>query len=291
MSKSSQTCLRITPDQRLAGEWELVLIAEGLSPTVVRTPDGIVVAVPDEEVERACAALSVYDKENSPKPNAADEPVVAAGLVSAVIVAEALLLFFFVTVAWKSTVPWFERGSANAERIMHGELWRVVTALTLHTDVVHALSNAVAVAVFFGALFGLLGPGLGSALVLLDGAGGNLANAVLHGSPHLSVGASTSVFAAVGALGGLGMLRRRRRRGAHKHSWMPIAAALALLAMLGSGGERVDIWAHLFGLLLGGASGIAIGLITSSPPKAWIQWACGSAALALLIYSWVLALG
>jgi membrane associated rhomboid family serine protease len=250
----------------------------------------MIITVPDEEVGRAIAALSAYDKENSPKPRQADEFIGPAGFLRGVAVAAALLLFFFVTVAW-TAVPWFERGSANAERIMHGELWRVVTALTLHTDVVHALSNAVGVAVFFGALFSLLGTGLGSALVLLDGASGNLANAVLHGSLHLSVGASTSVFAAVGALGGLGMLRRRRRSGPRKRSWIPIAAALALLAMLGSGGERVDIWAHLFGLLLGGASGIAIGLVTSNPPKVWIQWACGSATLALLIYCWVLALG
>jgi membrane associated rhomboid family serine protease len=290
MSKTSETCLRITPDQRLAGEWELVLIAEGLSPSVVRTADGIVVAVPDEEVERALAALSAYDKENAAKVTAADEPVGSAGMLSAIIVAEALLLFFFVTVAWKSTVPWFERGSSDADRIMHGELWRAVTALTLHTDIVHALANAVGAAVFFGAVFGILGPGAGSALVLLAGAGGNLANAVLHGSPHLSVGASTSVFAAVGALGGLGMIRRRRHRTHKRRAWMPIAAALALLAMLGSGGERVDIWAHLCGLLLGGASGIVIGLISPNAPKLWIQWVCGSATLALLIYCWILAL-
>ncbi|HEX9145267.1 MAG TPA: rhomboid family intramembrane serine protease, partial [Candidatus Binatia bacterium] len=67
-------------------------------------------------------------------------------------------------------------------------------------------------------------------------------------------------------------------------------AALALLAMLGSGGERVDVWAHLCGLLLGGASGILIGLISPNAPKLWVQWACGSATLALLIYCWVLAL-
>ena len=132
--------------------------------------------------------------------------------------------------------------------------------------------------------------GLGSALVLLAGGGGNLANAVLHGSPHFSVGASTSVFAAVGVLGGLGVLRRWRKTAHRRRAWMPIAAALALLAMLGSGGERVDVWAHLFGLLLGGALGIVIGFTAPHPPALRIQWVCGSAALALLIYSWILAL-
>jgi rhomboid protease GluP len=290
VSQSSKTNLRITQDPRLAGEWELVLRAEGLSPTVARTSDGIIVAVPDEQAEQALAALSAYDEENLPRPNEADESIGSAALVPGLAVAVALLLFFFVTGAWNSTVPWFERGSADADRIMHGELWRAVTALTLHADIVHALTNAVGAAVFFSAVFGLLGPGLGSALVLLAGAGGNLINAVLHGSPYLSVGASTSIFAAVGVLGGLGMLRRRRQAPRRRRAWMPIAAALALLAMLGSGGERVDVWAHLCGLLLGGASGIAIGLITANTPKPWIQWACGSATLALLIFCWILAL-
>jgi membrane associated rhomboid family serine protease len=288
---SSETCIRITPDQRLAGEWELVLIAEGLSPNLSFTAEGIVVAVPDEEVERARAALSAYDKENNAKLREPDDTGDSAGLLPGIAVAEALLLFFFVTVAWKPSIPWFERGSADAHRIMSGELWRTVTALTLHTDIVHALANAVGAAVFFGALFGLLGLGVGSALVLFGGAGGNLANAVLHGSPHLSVGASTSVFAAVGTIAGLAMVRRLRRGPHRRRAWMPIAAALALLAMLGSGGERVDVWAHLCGLILGTLSGIAVGLISPSPPKPSIQWVCGSATLALLIYCWIVAVG
>jgi len=288
MARLSESSLRVTSDSRLAEAWELVLMAEGLSPRVVRTADGMIIAVPDQQLERGLAALAAYDRENSPKPRSVDEPIGPAGFLSAVAIAAALLLFFFATVESSSTVPWFERGSADAGRIMHGEWWRAVTALTLHTDIVHVLSNAVGVVVFFGALFGILGPGLGSALALTAGAGGNLANAVLHGSSYLSVGASTAVFAAVGALGGLGMMKRRS--GRHKRSWMPMAAALALLAMLGSGGERVDIWAHLLGLLIGGGIGIGIGLITSNVPKAWIQWACGSAALALLIYSWIVAL-
>jgi rhomboid protease GluP len=291
MSKNSGIHLRITPDPRLAGEWELVLVAEGLSPILAHTPDGIIVVVPDEQAEQALAALLAYDKENLPRPNEADEPIGSAGLVPGLAVAVALLLFFFVTGGWNPTVPWFERGSGDADRIMHGELWRAVTALTLHSDIVHALTNAVGAAVFFGAVFGLLGPGLGFALVLLAGAGGNLINAVLHVSSHVSVGASTSIFAAIGALGGLAVLRRRRHTPHKGRAWMPIAAALALLAMLGSGGERVDVWVHLCGLLLGCLSGIAIGSVTQKPPKPWIQWACGSTAMALLIFCWFAALG
>ena len=130
-------------------------------------------------------------------------------------------LFFFITVAWYPTAQWFERGSADADRILLGELWRTVTALTLHANLAHVLSNAIGITLFLGALSTILGPGLGSALVLLAGAGGNLANALVHGSAHVSVGASTSVFGAVGMLGGLGLARRGRKKLPRRRAWLP----------------------------------------------------------------------
>ena len=187
-------------------------------------------------------------------------------------------------------MQWFEHGSADADRILLGELWRTVTALTLHANLAHALSNAIGITLFLGALSSILGPGLGSALVLLAGAGGNLANALIHGSAHVSVGASTSVFGAVGMLGGLGLARRGRKKVPRRRAWVPVAAALALLAMLGAGGERVDVLAHLFGFLFGGVLGFLSAFVTPRPPGLRIQWACGTAAFALLIYCWFLAL-
>ncbi len=290
MTNGSETPLRITHDDRLAQDWELVLLAQGLSPRVRRTRDGIILTVPEEEAETALVGLSAYDSENPPKLQERDEPIGSASLVAGIAIAGVLLAFFAVTVLWNPTVPWFERGGADANRILLGELWRTVTALTLHVDVVHAVSNAVAAAFFFGAVFGMLGLGLGFALILLAGAGGNLATAFLHGSSYVSVGASTSVFGALGMLGGLGATRRRRRGVHGRRAWLPIAAALALLAMLGTGGQRVDIWAHLSGLLLGGGLGIVIAFVAPHPPSPAIQWICGGAALAVIIYCWTLAL-
>lgn len=267
-----------------------MLLAQGLSPSLRRTRDGVVLSVPEDEVERALAGLSAYESENPPKLQEGEEPVGFESLQGGIAVAGMLLGFFFATVIWNSTVPWIERGSADANRILHGELWRTVTALTLHADFVHALTNAIGAALFLGAVSGMLGLGLGSALVLLAGAGGNLTNAILHGSPHVSIGASTSVFGAVAMLGGLGMARHRRRAVRSRRAWVPVAAALALLGMLGTGGERVDIWAHLFGFLFGGVLGILIPFMAPRPPGLHTQWACGGAALALLIYCWVLAL-
>jgi membrane associated rhomboid family serine protease len=290
MSEDPEVSLRRTGDDKLADEWALVLLAQGLSPRVRRRPDGIVLSVPQDQVERARAVLSVYESENPKKPSERVEAThTAASLVGSSIVAILILLFFIITDISSSTIPWFERGSADAQKILQGEFWRTVTALTLHADVVHALSNTVAVALFLGAVSSVLGIGLGGALMLMAGAGGNLANAFLHGSAHVSVGASTSIFGAVGLLGGAAVVTRGRA-SSKRRVWLPIAAALALLAMLGTGGERVDIWAHLFGLLVGGVLGVLIALTTPRPPGLATQWACGSAAAAVLIYCWSIAL-
>ena len=286
----SEISLRATSDPRVAEEWELVLLAQGLSPTLRRRAEGVVVCVPEAEAERARAALSAYERENSPKTEEQAESQLAPGAFECSAVAGLLLLLFFsITVVTNSDMTWYERGSADAGKILDGELWRTVTALTLHADVAHAASNSFALALFLGAVSSALGPGLGCALILLAGAGGNFANALLHGSAHVSVGASTAVFGAVGALGGLSAVRRRLRASARR-AWLPVAAAFALLAMLGAGGERVDIWAHFFGLVVGGALGILAAFVWPRTPGSAAQWACAGAAVAVLIYCWVLAL-
>jgi rhomboid protease GluP len=290
LTKGSEIPLRVTSDHNLAEEWELALVAQGLSPSLSRTRDGLVLSVPEEEVERALIGLSAYERENPPKLRETDEPAEPPNLVADASLAGILLLFFFITVIVYPTVQWFERGSADADRILLGELWRTVTALTLHANLAHALSNAIAITLFLGALSSILGPGLASALVLLAGAGGNLTNALVHGSAHVSVGASTSVFGAVGMLGGLGLARRGRRKVPKRRAWVPVAAALALLAMLGTGGENVDILAHLFGFLFGGVLGLLFAFVAPSPPGRLVQWGCRSAAFAVLISCWLLAL-
>src|SRR3990172_5169843 len=208
MNQDLKVFLRLTGDHHLAEEWELVLLAQGLSPSLRRTPEGVVLSVPPAEVGKAAASLSAYERENRRKAAEFVEPLEPGNLLVAVAVALMLLVFFPITVQWPPALSWFARGGADAERILQGEFWRTVTALTLHADVAHALSNAVAVALFLGALSSMLVAGLGGALVLLAGAGGNLANAYLHGSPHAAVGASTAVFGAVGLLGSLRVTRR-----------------------------------------------------------------------------------
>jgi membrane associated rhomboid family serine protease len=274
-----------------------VLEADGLSPSVRSEPEGFALSVPADEAERAAGVISAYESEKRDGASQREresrrepEPVAAGAAPAGLAVSAALLVFFFLTGPRNATVIWFERGSADAERILLGELWRTVTALSLHADLPHVLANALFGALFLGAVCGALGAGVGCALVLLSGAGGNLLNALFQSSHHVSVGASTAVFGAVGLLSGLAVARRRRQQSQRRHAWLPIGAGLAILAMLGTTGARTDLWAHLFGLLAGGVLGIPVGFALPRPPRPLVQWILGGTALMAVLYCWGLAL-
>jgi rhomboid protease GluP len=290
VSEPGEVLVRHAPSRERADEWALVLAAEGLSARV-RAERGWGVWTREEEAERADALLDDYLSENRrPPPEARHPEWSGSGPLSwALLVAAGLLLFFRWTGPAAAGSVWFERGAADAH-ILAGEPWRAVTALTLHADASHVLSNAVAGALFLGLVFRALGPGLGAALVLAAGALGNLANAWLHSAAHVSVGASTAVFGAVGILAGVAGARRRASLARARRPWMTAAAGLALLAMLGTGGERTDLWAHAFGLLAGGALGWAAGAGLQRPPRLALQWAAGALCVAAVLGAWRLAL-
>ena len=291
MNEVPETPLRVTTSRKLADEWALVLVAEGLSPSVWEGPQGVVVGVPPEEVEQATNALLAYESENPAAPPVPTEWRGSAPLYAALVFSILLLDFFFIADVWDSEIRWTEVGAADATLIVHGEWWRTVTALTLHADLKHVLGNVIAGAIFLHVVCRAMGPGLGSLTVLAAGAGGNLANAFFYGSLHISIGASTAVFGALGLMGGMGVVRRRRRGAQGRHIWVPIAAGLAILAMVGTAGERVDLLGHLFGFLVGGGLGIVVGIVVSQPPEGRIQWVLVSTTIMLIGVCWGLALG
>jgi membrane associated rhomboid family serine protease len=138
---------------------------------------------------------------------------------------------------------------------------------------------------------------------VLAGTLGNLLNALAHlamNGGHLSVGFSTAVFGAAGALAGLkaasgdgdfrpgAMVGRNMGRG-----WLPpVAAGLALVASLGTAGDNTDIGAHVFGLLAGlGLGGLAGRMaLRLGRPDEWAHGrcndVCGVAAALIPALAW-----
>ena len=184
---------------------------------------------------------------------------------------------------------WFQAGSASAAAIVNGEWWRAVTALMLHADLLHLVGNVIGALVFVSAVGRWLGVGLGGAVILASAAAANMLTAWFYQARHVSVGASTATFAALGVLAGLQVVRRFRHGERRRHAWFPLAAGLGLIVMLGSS-ERADLVAHVCGLGVGVTSGLLVAATRLRTPGRAMQAVLTALTLAVLAGSWYVAL-
>lgn len=283
--------VRAAAQRRTVEEWALALAALGIGARIDWSPQhGYLLLVGGADLAQAGATLDAYDDENRPPPPRPPLPEYGAGIAAAVLTA-LLCLLFVISGPRADAGPLFAAGAADAASMRAGEWWRAATALTLHADFPHILSNAVVLLIFGSTLCTLVGPGVGLWLMLLSGTGGNLLNTALRGAPHSAVGASTAIFGALGALAALRVVQRRHgARLSAWAAWAPLAAALALLGMLGSS-ARSDVLAHLFGFVVGGVLGWAAATVWPTPLGRGAQrWLLVAAALAIAA-CWALALG
>jgi membrane associated rhomboid family serine protease len=281
--------IRLSASRARADAWGLALSSQSIASRSTRVAEGWGILVDADVADRASAVLEAYDRENLPDERAERPPEEYVRSAIPVAVALLLVLFFFLTGPRESGGVWFREGAASAQAILRGEVWRTVTALTLHADLPHVAGNALFFSVFATGVCWSLGPGVSALLILAAGAGGNGLNALLHPGGHVSVGASTAVFGAVGILSGIRFGRRGAGRRARRRGWLALAAGLALLAMLGVS-ERADVTAHLLGLVAGVAVGWPAGAALARPPGAAAQMLCLLAAGATVLTAWLRAL-
>ena len=252
--------------------------------------------VPADQYQKACQELLQYEAENRNwPPSPPDERQLKENTASTIWILILLALFYNVTQQHSNlfghhSINWIELGNAHAEKILKGEWWRLITALTLHSGPLHLIGNIALGGIFMVRLCRLLGSGSAWFLVLSAGTLGNLLNAFVQSPDHRAIGASTAVFGAVGLLATINMLHF------HKNLWrrwpLPIIAALGLLALLGTSGENTDIGAHLFGFLFGIGLGLVSEYFTQKLKYPWRQINRGLAFLStlLVLAAWWLAL-
>jgi len=289
MDDDGEITVRAGAAHRAANEWGLVLAAAAIPYRLARDGGGWRVVVDAGDAARAVEALEAFEREERrpTAPAARVEPEWGPTPAGAVMGA-ALVVVYRMAGPRAAHGAWFTAGSADAARILHGEWWRTVTALTLHADPSHLIGNLGAGVVLATAVCRTVGPGVGAWLVLLSGVLGNAITALVTGEPHDAVGASTAVLGAVGVLSGLAIVRARRALGIRGRAWLPLGAGLALLAMLGSG-HGTDLTSHLFGFVAGIGLGAGAGVLPL--PSRGAQYVLAAGALAAVGGSWVLALG
>ncbi len=285
-----------TIPKRKLKSWALVLQSRQIPCRSEKLDNKWQLLVPTDQYQIACQELILYETENRNWP---PPPPVERKLhenTAATIWIFILLAIFHniiqqqISLFGHHPIDWIELGNAHAEKILQGEWWRLITALTLHSGVLHLISNIALGGIFMVRLCRLLGSGHAWFLVLCAGALGNLLNALVQSPNHQSIGSSTAVFGAVGLLATINMLHYRSNL---RQRWpLPIAAALGLLALLGASGENTDIGAHLFGFI----SGIGLGLVENyfmqgiESPSKQLNRVLTISSTTLILVAWWMAL-
>ncbi len=133
-------------------------------------------------------------------------------------------------------------GANDAYKVINGEFYRCITALFIHANFFHLISNMIFFLIIFKYVIKIFGEGLGWLLIFLSGFLGNLITSYLYQNYHSSIGFSTSVFGTIGILSNVNIKLLK--------SYIPVIAGFFLFIMLG-GGKNVDVIAHISGFFSG----------------------------------------
>jgi len=283
-----------------------MLYAVGIASAIARDGADFALLVDVNDQPSAAEHLRLYERERlyrhpSVPPPPRLHPHAAWGSVGYALVVIGVA-FAISNGLWRLDA--FDAGELNAGLIQQGQWWRVWTALTLHLDGLHLLANTV-----FGIWFGylaarLLGVGNAWLLVVLGAGFANWVEGYFGPQGHLSVGASTAVFTALGLLSGFSWRTRLAYPQRWALRWAPLVAGIVLLSWTGTGAESldepaagggsgpvVDVLAHALGF----AVGLGVGMVAALKPAARVldrvpQWLAGLLAVLPLVVAWSKAL-
>jgi membrane associated rhomboid family serine protease len=291
--QSSERKIAQVSDPSLLNTYSLVLSAAGITHRIQYiAADHIEIYVAAKQQERALYELAAYDSENrnwppSPQPDAF---VPSFRAMSSVVIGS-LIFIYGLSGDWSLQSKWFQKGAGDSTAILNNlELYRLITPLTLHADIVHLLGNCFLGGFLLHFFFHLTGNGIGLFALLVTATLANFINVAVHGPGHLFVGFSTAVFSVIGMFCTISFAMQTRRFTLH--FFMPVMSGLALLAFLGSSGERTDLGAHLFGLLCGLVFGnfVRLPIFTALRSSFLVQTLLGTCSFMVFYACWFLAL-
>lgn len=297
---------------RKALEWALVLEALAIPWKIEESGDDRsrwAVAVPEAHLENARRQLALYEKENSdwPPREAPPPPDIQSSGWSAVWAGGLLTALYFWLGPYRPDSAILERAVCSPMMIEQGQWWRAFSAIGVHGDFVHLMSNLCVIVPVGAAAVMLLGGGVAWSLALASGALANFTYAMLFHAPGVGFGASTAAFGLIGLIGGKrladGFFHGSRRSadarfprlspglGASKKAFMILGALLAIFAILGTA-PHSNIAAHFLGLFYGVLAGGAMQFVTLAKPLPnGVQKVLELAALSLFMYAWRRAAG
>lgn len=272
-----------------AMDWALVLVSQGIEPTVNQSETGgWMLLVSPEELEKSVALIRQSRLENLRWPWR--QPIFKSHTIfdwGALAWVALMLAFYGLSVRHFGMR---EAGLMSGQAVANGEWWRLFTATFLHADLAHLMANVGFGLILLGLTLGRYGTGVGLLAAFLAGAGGNLASWAVRGDTFRGLGASGVVMGALGLLAAqsVGLLRRDPR--AMKFVVVGFAGGVMLFALLGvtSGTDTV---AHFGGFVAGMILGAGITLAGDGISRPGVNFVAGVIFTALGLGAWALALG
>jgi membrane associated rhomboid family serine protease len=250
----------VWPSLAQAREHALVVLAMNLECWIFPAEKHYALLADPARVPDIRREIELYEAEQAQRVEAVEPPVFPAGIELALLWAFSLVVVF----RWQMLDPGLaDRFCNSSTAVAAGEWWRSFTALFLHADAGHLLSNVALGGVFCVMVAQTVGAWRGWALILAAGTLGNYINAWSHHpQPFLSLGASTATFAALGILTGVATLRAWSQHALRelRPLLVPFITGAMVLAWRGSGsdpGDQTDVAGHVAGWTCGLALGAA----------------------------------
>jgi rhomboid protease GluP len=282
--------LRISArSKRQAMEWGLVLASQGIEAVINNSPEGWHLQVEWKNFDRAQASLRQYRLENR-------------GWQWRQSLPETGLLFHWGSAGWVAAIVAFYYWSAvrfpgiraagilDSNKVLHGQWWRVWTAITLHENLTHLMANATIGFILVGLAMERYGAGVGLLAAFLAGGVGNVAGLLIYSRPYQSLGASGMVMGALGLVTVQSFSFWRRYRLERRFLFRAVAAGAMILTLIGFSPES-DVVAHMGGFIAGAIFGCGLGF---AAPEKWHSAPVNAGAFlalaALLVTTWRLAL-
>ncbi len=268
-------------------DWGLVLVSQGIESAIEQDEEGWALTVATHEAEAARTAIRLYEAENRKQPWR--QEVFHSGL-----------LFDWACVGWALAVISFfwlcatghrlqDAGIMDARAVLRGEWWRLFTAIWLHGDLGHLAMNLAIGFPLVGLAMGTCGSGTGFLAALFAGVFGNLATLLFSSGQHRSLGASGLIMGALGLLTAQWLSLQHRTPRARRLAIAGLGGGLMLFALLGLS-PGTDVLAHAGGFVGGLLIGAVLAQRVDLARQAEVNVAAGIVSMALVIWTWWLAL-
>ena len=183
-----------------------------------------------------------------------------------------------------------DRGILDSAKGLHGEWWRIFTAIFLHGDLSHLISNVTFGIIVLGLAMGRFGAGITLLATLFSGALGNILHLCIEKRPYFGLGSSGMMMGALGMLAVHSLSLWRSNPKAARYILSGVGAGVLIFVLFGVS-LTSDVVAHFGGFV----GGLIFGAILALAPAKWVRHrAADQAALFFFVtfsaLMWILAL-